>query len=188
MVVTDLSRRHLMAAGGGILLAGALPMGVNMTKWERDSLGAGVHRYKRAEEFFSGLSSGPYRDRRDLLYRAGIVAQLGITAFLLERGATDEWCRQHVGLHVDKALAIANSWDLNHRHPDMLVLANHLSPYGVWRQPGAADLPRAVVRDPQDVSETLSKLLASVHRALRPSGGAGTGSGGRIIGLCGSTG
>lgn len=175
MVVTDLSRRHLMVAGGGILLAGALPIGGHMRERGRGNAGAGLHRYERAEEFFRGLATGPYRDPRDFLYQAGIIAQLGITAYLLERGASDEGCRRNLGLYIDKALAIANGWGLDHRRPAMFALASHLSPYGVWRQPGAANLPRVVGLDPQDVSETLSKLLASVRPALRPRGGAGTG-------------
>ena len=174
MVVTDLSRRRLMASGGGILLAGVLPIGVHMRDWGRGHAGAGAHRYERAEEFFRGLSAGLYRHPRDLLYQAGIVAQLGITAFLLERGASDEWCRQHVGLYVDKGLAIANGWGLDHRHPEMLALARHLSPYGVWRQPGAADLPEFVLPDPREISAVLSGLLASVRRTLLLAGNSGT--------------
>ena len=58
---------------------------------------------------------------------AGIVAQLGIGAYLLDLGASDDWCRQRIGLFVDKALAIANGAGLNHRHPAMLELAGTLS-------------------------------------------------------------
>src|SRR3546814_1913041 len=54
----------------------------------------------------------------DLLYQAGIVAQLGIGAYLLDLGASDDWCRQRIGLFVDKALAIANEAGLYHRRSE----------------------------------------------------------------------
>lgn len=174
MVVTDLSRRRLMASGGGILLAGVLPIGVHMRDWGRGHVGAGAHRYERAEEFFRGLAAGLYRDPRDILYQAGIVAQLGITAFLLERGVSDDWCRQQLGLHVDRALAIANRLGLDHRRPEMLALAGHLSPYGVWRQPGAAELPKTVPLDPRAVSAALRNLLVSVRPTLLLTASTGT--------------
>lgn len=174
MVVTDLSRRRLMAAGGGILLTGALPIGVHMSDRGVGHAGAGAHRYERAQEFFQGLAAGLYRHPHDLLYQAGIVAQLGITAFLLERGAPDEWCRQHIGLYVDKGLAIANGWGLDHRRPEMLALARLLSPYGLWRQPGAVDLPEPVLLDPREVSAALGDLLASVRPTLLLADNSGT--------------
>lgn len=166
MVVTDLSRRRLMAAGGGILLAGALPTGVSMSALGRARIGAGWHRYERAEEFYRGVSAGHYRDTRDLLYQAGIVAQLGVGAYLLELGVTDDWCRKRIGLFVDKGLAIANEAGLDHRHPDMDRLAQLLSPYGQWRDPFPSELPKIGEIDVERVSATLEDLLETVRRRL----------------------
>jgi hypothetical protein len=173
IVTTSLSRRGLVCAGGGLLLTGILPIGDNVSDWGHALQGRGADRFERAEEFYRGLSAGLYRDPRDRLYQAGIVAQLGIGAYLLELGASDDWCRQRIGLFIDKGLAIANQAGLNHRQPDMVHLAQLLSPYGKWRGPFAADLPTIGAIDPLRVSATLDDLLEAVRRRL---------AGGRIEG------
>lgn len=166
IVTTSLSRRGLVRAGGGLLLTGILPIDDNVSDWGHALQGRGADRFERAEEFYRGLAAGLYRDPRDLLYQAGIVAQLGIGAYLLERGASDDWCRQRIGLFVDKGLAIANLAGLNHRQFDMVQLAQLLSPYGQWRGPYAADLPTIGTIDPRRVSATLEELLNVVRRRL----------------------
>src|SRR3546814_12716200 len=90
----------------------------------------------------------------DFLYGGGVVARLGIGAYLLDLGASDDWCRQRIGLFVDKALAIANEAGLYHRDPAMLELAGLLSPYGQWRGPFAADLPAIETLNTSRVSAT----------------------------------
>ena len=166
IVTTSLSRRGLMRAGGGLLLTGILPIDDNMSDWGRRLQGRGADRFERAEEFNRGVAAGLYRDPRDLLYQAGIVAQLGIGAYLLELGASDDWCRQRIGLYIDKALAIANQAGLNHLQPDMAELAKWLSPYGQWRGPFAIDQPSIEAIDPFRVSATLQGLLATVRCRL----------------------
>ncbi len=166
IVTTSLSRRGLVRAGGGLLLTGILPIDDIVSVWGRGLLGRGADRLERAQEFYRGVAAGLYRNPRDLLYQAGIVAQLGIGAYLLDLGASDDWCRQRIGLFVDKALAIANGAGLNHRHPAMLELAGLLSPYGQWRGPFAADLPAIETIDTSRVSATLSGLLGTVRRRL----------------------
>ena len=173
IVTTSLSRRGLVRAGGGLLLTGILPIGDNVSDWGHALQGRGADRFERAEEFNRGVAAGVYRDPRDLLYQAGIVAQLGIGAYLLELGASDDWCRQRIGLFVDKGLAIANQAGLNHRHPDMVHLAQLLSPYGKWRGPFVADLPTIGAIEPLRVSATVDDLLEAVRRRL---------AGGRIEG------
>lgn len=173
IVTTSLSRRGLVRAGGGLLLTGILPIDDNVSGWGRALQGRGADRFKRAEEFYRGVAAGLYRDPRDLLYQAGIVTQLGIGAYLLELGASDDWCRQRIGHFVDKGLAIANQAGLNHRQPDMAQLARLLSPYGQWRGPYAADLPAIGAIDSPRVSATLADLLEAVRHQL---------SGGRIEG------
>ncbi|WP_156419781.1 MULTISPECIES: hypothetical protein [unclassified Sphingopyxis] len=143
-----------------------MPIGDNVSDWGHALQGRGADRFERAEEFYRGLAAGLYRDPRDRLYQAGIVAQLGIGAYLLELGASDDWCRQRIGLFIDKGLAIANQAGLNHRQPDMVHLAQLLSPYGKWRGPFAADLPTIGAIDPLRVSATLDDLLEAVRRRL----------------------
>src|SRR3546814_15800813 len=104
IVTTSLSRRGLVCAGGGLLLTGILPTGDNVSDWGHALQGRGADRFERAEEFDRGLSAGLYRDPRDRLYQAGIVAQPGIGASLLEPGAPDELCRHRIGLLIDKGL------------------------------------------------------------------------------------
>lgn len=166
IVTTSLSRRGFARAGGGLLLTGILPIDDNVSDWGRGLQGRGADRFERAEEFYRGVAAGLYRDPRDLLYQAGIVAQLGIGAYFLDLGASDDWCRQRIGLFVDKALALANEAGLNHRHPAMLELAGLLSPYGQWRDPFAADLPAIGRMDASRVSATLNLLLGTVRRRL----------------------
>lgn len=173
IVTTSLSRRGLVRSGGGLLLTGILPIDDNVSDCGRALQGRGADRFERAREFYRGVAAGHYRDPRDLLYQAGIVAQLGIGAYLLELGASDDWCRQRIGLFVDKALAIANEAGLNHRQPDMLELAGLLSPYGQWRGPFATDPPKINAIDARRVSAALEDLLGTVRRRL---------AGGRIEG------
>lgn len=166
IVTTSLSRRGFVRAGRGLLLTGILPIGDNVSDWGRALQGRGADRFQRAEEFYRGVAAGLYRDPRDLLYQAGIVAQLGIGAYLLELGVSDDWCRQRIGLFVDKGLAIANQAGLNHLQPDMVQLARLLSPYGQWRGPYAADPPTIGAIDPLRVSATLAELLEAVRHQL----------------------
>lgn len=166
IVTTSLSRRSLVRAGGGLLLTGILPVDDNMSDWGRALQGRGGHRFERAQEFYRGIAAGLYRDPCDLLYQAGIVAQLGIGAYLLDLGASDDWCRQRIGLFVDKALAVANEAGLSHHQPDMARLAQLLSPYGQWRDPFSAGRPVLGAIDPLRVSATLADLLEAVRGRL----------------------
>lgn len=175
IVTTSLSRRGFVRSGGGLLLTAILPIDDNVSDGARRLQGRGADRFERAEEFYRSVAAGLYRDPRDLLYQAGIVAQLGIGAYLFELGASDDWCRQRIGLFVDKALAIANEAGLNHRHPAMLELAGLLSPYGQWRGPFAADRSAIETIDASRVSATLNGLLGTVRRRL-----AGVGSEGLV--------
>lgn len=166
IVATSLSRRGLVRAGGGLLLTGILPIDDTVSDWGCALQGRGADRFDRAQEFYQGVAAGLYLDPRDLLYQAGIVAQLGIGAYLLELGVSDDWCRQRIGPFVDKALAIANQAGLNHGHPEMVELAELLSPYGQWRGPFAAELPTTAAIDRLCVSATLNDLLATVRHRL----------------------
>src|SRR3546814_15821197 len=91
IVTTSLSRRGLVRAGGGLLLTGILPIDDSVSDGGRGLQGRGADRFERAEEFYRGVAAGLYRHPHDLLYQAGIVAQLGIGAYLLDLGASDDW-------------------------------------------------------------------------------------------------
>src|SRR3546814_9268918 len=78
IVTTSLSRRGLVRAGGGLLLTGILPIDDSVSDGGRGLQGRGADRFERAEEFYRGVAAGLYRHPHDLLYKAGIVAQLGI--------------------------------------------------------------------------------------------------------------
>jgi len=55
-------------------------------------------------------------------------------------GFEDAWCARHVGLHLDRSLALANASGLGLDAPPIASLAGFLSPYGQWRH---ADLGTA---------------------------------------------
>ena len=109
-------------------------------------------RYRNAEGFFAGIAAGHLRDGADLFYHTGIVIQLGLSAHLLDVGVGDAWCARHIGLHLDRALALANATGLGLDDPQIADLAAFLSPYGQWRHadigspPPACPCPTAELR------------------------------------------
>src|SRR3546814_19235265 len=60
-------------------------------------------RFRNAREFMGGLEAHALQDHESFLYSAGIVTQLGLTAYLFGKGLTDDWCRERIGLDVEKA-------------------------------------------------------------------------------------
>lgn len=79
-------------------------------------------------------------DRQWLPYHTGIAIQLGLSAHLLDVGFEDAWCTRHIGLHLDRSLALANASGLGLDTPPIAALTGFLSPYGQWRH---ADLGAA---------------------------------------------
>lgn len=92
-------------------------------------------RYQTAEMFFETLERSVDTRASDILYRSGIVAQLALSAHLLDVGFADTWCAQHIGLHVSKSLNYANESGFGHDCSHMKRLAIVLSPYSQWRNP-----------------------------------------------------
>ena len=88
-------------------------------------------RYRRAEEFLLSLSEVP-GDWPNFLYRAGIVAQLALSSYLLDVGFADVWCAHHIGLQVSRSLAYANASGLGYDCPETARLVRVLSPYWKW--------------------------------------------------------
>jgi hypothetical protein len=91
-------------------------------------------RYHSAEGFFLGIGREA-RHGGHLFYHAGIVAQLALSAHLLDIGFDDSWCARHLGLRVAKALAYSNATGLGHDCADMARLAVVLTPYWRWNTP-----------------------------------------------------
>jgi len=132
-------------------------------------------RYHNAEGFFRSLKDAPSDSMRQLLYRAGIVAQLALSSHLLDVGFDDNWCARHIGLQVSKSLAYANANGLGHDCLQMAKLADVLTPYSTWNAPSALDSPSATDGGfrTQDTSALLRALLDHVHHVTghpRPRG------------------
>lgn len=118
-------------------------------------------RYQRAEEFLLSLSEVP-GDWPNFLYRAGIVAQLALSSYLLDVGFADVWCTQHIGLQVSRSLAYANASGLDYDCAETAKLVRVLSPYWKWNARALSDSPR-----PDDggfTAEEVRTLLCDLMR------------------------
>jgi len=101
----------------------------------RDNRSLSRFRYHNAESFFRSLEDGPAPNPQDMLYRTGIVAQLALSAHLLDIGLADDWCARNIGLNISTSLSYANATGLGHTCEEMARLADVLTPYWKWRQP-----------------------------------------------------
>lgn len=120
-------------------------------------------RYRNAESFFLAIEERLFSGASDLLYQAGIVAQLALTSHLLDVGFDDRWCARHIGLHIDKALAYANATGLNYHSAALQRLAPVLSPYNVWRNPDLDGSRPPVPKSLPDIPALLRELLDHVR-------------------------
>lgn len=118
-------------------------------------------RYRRAEEFMLRVASGAPSDWPDLLYQAGIVAQLALSSHLLDVGFPDGWCTRHIGLQVARSLAYANASGLGYECDETARLAQVLTPYWKWNRRALADNPR-----PNDGGFTPEQLQALLRALL----------------------
>jgi hypothetical protein len=119
------------------------------------------YRYHNAEHFFIGIEQGAewfVGDRFDLLYRTGIVIQLGLSSHLFDVGFTDDWCRRHIGLRIAKSLGYANATGFAYHDLDTELLAAILTPYGKWRN--------AMPSDGYDEGPFTTEELRTLTRAL----------------------
>lgn len=123
-------------------------------------------RFERAQEFARGLDRHIGGDVRDFLYYAGIVTQLGLTAYLFDRGLDDDWCRDRIGLDVAKALAFANHLGLGCDCRNVGELAALISPYGKWRRPFGTDLPDVNIIRPTTAVSDVGRLLDLVEHRI----------------------
>lgn len=110
-----------------------------------------------------------------LLYRAGVIAQLGLSAHLLDVGFADEWCAKHIRQDIAKALAYANASGLGWERAEMLRLAETLSPYWKWNR--IAIWHRGRPDDGGFALEEVTILLLALLDQVRAVTGHRTGSG-----------
>jgi hypothetical protein len=128
-VIAPIALPVLASPGAAGSLPG-VPVVLRRTRAGRDLSRA---RYRNAEEFFAGIETGIFPTGAGLLYHTGIVIQLGLSAHLIDVGFDDAWCARHLGLHLDRSLALANASGLCLDAPPIATLAGFLSPYGQWR-------------------------------------------------------
>lgn len=121
-------------------------------------------RYATAHDFFPDIGK-PVQDLSDFLYHAGITAQLGLSAHLLDVGFPDEWCARNIGLRVAKSLAYANATGFGHDCPKMARLARVLTPYWKWNPSRLRDRrpPSDGGFKPDDVRDLLAAMLKQVR-------------------------
>lgn len=182
--VWSASRRSwlgLMGAGslgavvpsGNCALAGVLKSdghGDIVLQRSREGRALSRARYHRALFFmpYPGMDHDPF------FYHAGIAAQLGLSAHLLDVGFADAWCARHVGLRVASALAYARATGLDVQSGALERLAVVLSPYSQWNTP--QDNRRRVDDggfSQVEVRSVLTDLLEAVREATghgRPRG------------------
>ncbi|WBO22867.1 hypothetical protein [Sphingomonas abietis] len=122
-------------------------------------------RYRTARVFFPRDPFPTSGGWHDFLYYAGITAQLGLSAHLLDVGFPDAWCARHIGLRVAKSLAYANATGFGHDCPDMSRLASVLTPYWIWNRPVLLGDP-----SPDDGGFAHERVAALLHALLNHVG------------------
>lgn len=122
-----------------------------------------AYRLQRAGDF---LPAHHFDRLGDFLYRVGIVAQLALTACLIDVGWSDENCRQRIGLNVAKALFFARAAGLRFQSDHFDQLVPLLSPYGGWRLAPNAEAVKVAVIDVDDTIGTMDVLLEAVRSFL----------------------
>lgn len=135
-----------------------LDNGRTQKRWVRRSLSR--FRYHNAESFFESLGRGFYDRSDEMLYQSGMVAQLALSAHLLDVGFSDAWNARHIRLDVGKGLAYANATGFAHHCPDMTRLTAVLSPYWKWGHVHRFGKPR-----PDDGAFTIEEVR-TILRAL----------------------
>src|SRR3546814_6811601 len=53
-------------------------------------------RFRNARELMGGLEAHALQDHESFLYSAGLVPQLGLTAYLFVKGLPVDWCRERI--------------------------------------------------------------------------------------------
>lgn len=180
---TPLSRREALAASLGSATAGATVIPASRRAAEpmtlirsKDGRRLSGFRYRNAEAFFMGIEHGRYGRAHDLLYQAGIVAQLALSSHLLDVGFEDQWCARNLGLDIGAALSCANATGLGYSSSEFAKLAVIISPYNRWRNPDLAGVRTSLPTNLPEVGLVLRALLDHVrnvtgHRPVKRRNG-----------------
>lgn len=101
----------------------------------RSDTGRALSRQRYRDAAASLITFGlEARTTEGMLYRAGIIAQAGLSAHLLDVGFDDEWCAKHIRHDIQKSLAYCNASGLGWERAEMQRLAETLSPYWKWNR------------------------------------------------------
>lgn len=98
-------------------------------------------RCRGAEEFMPSFTPDAPGGLPDVLYFAGITAQLALSSHLLDVGFPEDWCARHVGYQVSRSLAYANATGFGYECAETARLAQVLSPYWKWNKRSLFDNP-----------------------------------------------
>lgn len=128
---------------------------------------------RNARTFHALAWTEPDRSRVRSAYPSAIAIELGLKAYLLHRGFSDDWNRIHLRHDLKKALRCARLAGLREVPHGLAELAAILGPLyasGELRS-GAAepDLPLS----PEAADRAISRLLDVIETAIGIEGGAG---------------
>ena len=102
---------------------------------QRTNAGRALSRERYRDAAASLITFGlQARTTEGMLYRAGVIAQAGLSAHLLDVGFDDEWCAKHIRHNIEKGLAYSNASGLAWERTEMQRLAETLSPYWKWNR------------------------------------------------------
>lgn len=134
-----------------------MPVKLVRTREGRD---LSAFRYANAHRFFPD-DRRPFEGPSEFFYFAGISAQLGLSAYLLDVGFPDQWCARHIGLRIANSLAYANATGFGHDCPRMHRLARVLTPYWKWNPDRLRDRrkPSTWGFEPDEVRALLAAML-----------------------------
>src|SRR3546814_19553368 len=110
---------------------------MRISDWSSDvcssDLGRALSRARYRDAASSLITFGlQARTTEGMLYRAGIIAQAGLSAHLLDVGFDDDWCAKYIRHNIEKALAYSNASGMGWEASEMQSRAEILSPYRKW--------------------------------------------------------
>ncbi len=97
------------------------------------------------------------------LYFLAIATELGLKAYLLHRGVSDDWNRVHLGHDLSKTLRCASRAGLHHIPPSLPMLTAILGPY--YMHHGLGELRRETVQELfwSGAGDTVDALLDQIR-------------------------
>jgi len=128
---------------------------------------------RNARTFYDMAWPEPNRSGVRSAYPSAIAIELGLKAFLLHRGFSDDWNRVHLRHDLKKALRCARLAGLRDVPDGVAELAAILGPlYASGELRSGAAEPDLTV-SPEAADRAISRLLDVVETAIGMEGGAG---------------